>query len=213
MIRLHALMLATALVGFGIAGSGAHAAPSESMRKALESPVSVVFEKIDLREVLDFVTTTFDINVVLDNRVTKDSTIEYVNLKNVTLAEGLKAILRPLGLAYSVQDRFIWVSTPENIRRETFEQLETRIFELPGPTLPDKNEAIHGTNPSAVGEVKLEDLLRRATPMIVDPVNNELLSYFRYNLETHQIVVHNTPTNLDRLQQLLDLLLNDPDRP
>ncbi len=59
-----------------------------------------------------------------------DGIVPYINLKNVTLAEALQALLRPLGLDYSVQPGFIWVSKPEIIRQETFEPLETRYYEL-----------------------------------------------------------------------------------
>ena len=56
--------------------------------------------------------------------------VPYVNLKNVSLAEGLQALLRPLGLDYAVQPGFIWISKPEIIRRESFEKIETRYYEL-----------------------------------------------------------------------------------
>ena len=56
--------------------------------------------------------------------------IPYINMKNVSLGEALKAILRPLGLDYAIQPGFLWISKPEIIRRETFEKLETRYYEL-----------------------------------------------------------------------------------
>ncbi|HOK89493.1 MAG TPA: tetratricopeptide repeat protein, partial [Candidatus Hydrogenedentes bacterium] len=56
--------------------------------------------------------------------------IPYINMKNVSLGEALKAMLRPLGLDYAVQPGFLWISKPEIIRRETFEKLETRYYEL-----------------------------------------------------------------------------------
>ncbi len=62
--------------------------------------------------------------------VKSSGVVPYVNLKNVSLAEGLQALLRPLGLDYAVQPGFIWISKPEIIRRESFEKLETRYYEL-----------------------------------------------------------------------------------
>jgi len=59
-----------------------------------------------------------------------DGMIDYINLQNVTLAEALKALLRPLGLTYAIQPGFIWVSKPQIIRRESFEEMETRYYEL-----------------------------------------------------------------------------------
>ena len=59
-----------------------------------------------------------------------DGIVPYITLKDVTLAEALKALLRPLALAYSVQPGFVWISKPEIIRRESFEEIETRYYEL-----------------------------------------------------------------------------------
>lgn len=60
-----------------------------------------------------------------------------VSLKNVPLRDALDAILRPLNLDYSVQDDFIWISTPEKIRTESFEDLETRVYSLKGAGMND----------------------------------------------------------------------------
>ncbi|HOL20702.1 MAG TPA: tetratricopeptide repeat protein [Candidatus Hydrogenedens sp.] len=59
-----------------------------------------------------------------------DGIVPYISLKDVTLREALKALLRPLGLDFSVQPGFVWISKPEIIRQETFEPLETRFYEL-----------------------------------------------------------------------------------
>jgi len=59
-----------------------------------------------------------------------DGRVPYISLREVTLAEALQALLRPLGLDYSIQPGFVWVSRPEIIERETFERVETRFYEL-----------------------------------------------------------------------------------
>ncbi|MBI2432633.1 MAG: hypothetical protein HYV26_07170 [Candidatus Hydrogenedentes bacterium] len=59
-----------------------------------------------------------------------DGMVPYIKLQDVTLQEALKALLRPLGLDYSVQPGFIWISKPEIIRRESFEEMDTRYYEL-----------------------------------------------------------------------------------
>lgn len=59
-----------------------------------------------------------------------DGIVPYISLKDVTLRDALKALLRPLGLDFSVQPGFIWISKPEIIRQESFEPLETRFYEL-----------------------------------------------------------------------------------
>ena len=59
-----------------------------------------------------------------------DGIVPYISLKDVTLREALKALLRPLGLDFSVQPGFVWISKPEIIRQESFESLETRFYEM-----------------------------------------------------------------------------------
>lgn len=66
----------------------------------------------------------------LGGEIVTDGMVDYVNLKNVTLREALKAVLHPLNLDFSVQSGAIWISTPEKIRTESFEDLETRHYSL-----------------------------------------------------------------------------------
>ncbi len=193
------------------------------LRERLEHPITCLFQDTHLSRVLEFIAKESEAPIVMDDTVVAprrgrlaiatnveyatDGNVEYINFKRVAAGEALHAVLHPLGLTYALRNHYVWVSTPENIKRETSESLETRIFQLPGTSMPDCNAA---TNQSAVAEVDLVAVLRRATPMIVEPETGELLSYMRFNLVTNQIVVHNTPTNLKRLEALLDLLLGEP---
>jgi tetratricopeptide (TPR) repeat protein len=59
-----------------------------------------------------------------------DGIVDYVVLNNVTLRQALKAVLRKLNLDYTIQPGFIWISTAEKIRYETFEDLDVRYYEL-----------------------------------------------------------------------------------
>ncbi len=59
-----------------------------------------------------------------------DGIVPYINLKDVSLSEALTALLRPLGLSYAVQPSFIWISKPDILRRESFEEVTTRYYEL-----------------------------------------------------------------------------------
>ncbi len=119
---------------------GALVAGRKKIEEALKNPVGVVFEDTHIREILEFVTDTYQINLIVDARVIRpsksddpdqaadlpdaeyvtDGIISYLNLKNVSLRQALKAILRPLGLDYSVESSFIWISTPEKIASESF---------------------------------------------------------------------------------------------
>lgn len=59
-----------------------------------------------------------------------DGMVPYVKLENVPLKLALKGILRPLNLDYKVEDGYIWISTPDKIRTESFETPETRYYAL-----------------------------------------------------------------------------------
>ena len=59
-----------------------------------------------------------------------DGMIPYINLKDTPLGEALKAVLRPLGLSYSIEPGFLFVSKPQIIQRESFEDMDTRYYEL-----------------------------------------------------------------------------------
>ncbi len=178
------------------------------IEKLLDSPVGIEFENIHLSEIVEFISDSWDVNIVIDDRVVKrppknvpapvattptagpgqypgmpgvpgapgafpgapgqpgrpgapgtigarpfapmaaqqtttnqgggdygmgyvtDGIVPYINLKDVTMREALKALLRPLNLDFAVQPGFIWISTPQRIREESFEELETRYYEL-----------------------------------------------------------------------------------
>lgn len=53
-----------------------------------------------------------------------------ISLKEVPLRVAMKAILRPMNLDFKVEDGFILISSPENLRKEAYEELQTRIYEL-----------------------------------------------------------------------------------
>ncbi|GMV99100.1 MAG: hypothetical protein AMXMBFR84_02390 [Candidatus Hydrogenedentota bacterium] len=62
--------------------------------------------------------------------IVSDGYTGILKLDDVPLRDALKAVLRPLNLDFSVQPGFLWVSTAEKIRTESFEEMETRIYEL-----------------------------------------------------------------------------------
>jgi len=64
--------------------------------------------------------------------------LPFIKLNDVRLGDALKAILRSLNLDYRVQDNVIFISSPERLRTETWEALETRVYQLNGAadTLP-----------------------------------------------------------------------------
>ncbi len=93
----------------------------------LDTPVTITFEDIHIRECLDFIEEWAGISFVADPMLIEpksddnhtesdskdypsDAIVPYINLTDVTLRDALKALLNPLGLDYTVQPGFIRIS-------------------------------------------------------------------------------------------------------
>jgi len=137
----------TLLEADGLVGLNAYDDASDPV---LQQTTSLVFEGNHISEILEFAADSLDVNITIDHRAVtppgKTSTtvnevveapvqleppfvttghIPYISLKDVTLSEALTAILRPMNLAYSVEDGFVWISTPDRIEQEPFTPPDT----------------------------------------------------------------------------------------
>lgn len=67
-----------------------------------------------------------------------DGVVHHVDLRNVSLRDALRAILRSKNLDYAVQNGIITVDTPERVGPRSYRDLETRLFTVlsQGGTLP-----------------------------------------------------------------------------
>lgn len=107
--------------------------------RTLHQKVSIEFEGIHIREILDFLSESYDVNMVLDESVmparvkartgatepiapdssqheyATDGMVPTIDLEDVKLSDALSALTRPLGLEYVVEPGFIWISTPEQL--------------------------------------------------------------------------------------------------
>ena len=110
--------------------------------EALKSPMTLVADgRLRLNEIIKELARFYSINVVVDGRAVKeagppdarmpasgcaaDDILPPIWLRNVSVREGLQPFLRGVGLSYSVEDGFVWISTPELIEEES--------FDAPGP--------------------------------------------------------------------------------
>lgn len=216
-------VFAASVLLMGLRVAQANDAPEQASQgteidSVLDNPVGILFEDTHLSDILDFITKTYEINIIVDNRVVRpkdpnvvdpakeyvtDGVLHYVNLKNVTLREALTAILRPLSLSYSVQRSFIWISAPGKLRHSTFEELETRFYEYSSNEVQNQNADLEGV---ALEPIDVLNLLRHVVAEIVEPVTKEPISYMRLNEKTHQLVVYNTPANHDLVSKMLRLI-------
>lgn len=192
---------------------------ADALNDALDTPVSLTLEDAHLKDVLQAVNAQCNINIVVDNRVipmpgvgastehyVTDGKIPYVNLKEVAIRDVLTVVLTPLGLGYSVQDKYVWISSPELIKQEVSEKLETRIYIIDDKLVEERNAILRKAEMSEIDLDSLVMFLSAAFPRIVEPVTHELVSYARFNLLTKQLVIHNTPANHAKIKEILDLL-------
>ena len=101
----------------------------EQIMKVLAVPVSIEFENIHISEILEFISDSWEVNVVPDSRVVApprqsggevkmgstgyvtNGIIPQINLTDLSLDQALETTLRPLNLTFTVDRGFIWVSS------------------------------------------------------------------------------------------------------
>ena len=107
---------------------------SESLAKTLACPVAIEFENIHLVEIAEFISDSWDVNIVLDQRVippkpkksgesapvssayVTDGNVARINVWNMPLSDVLHALLRPLNLTFKAEKDMIWVSSDAMIK-------------------------------------------------------------------------------------------------
>ena len=104
--------------------------------KSISGDVNIEFEEIHISDVLEFLRQSFDVPIVLDTRMVMpepkrgedppsvlptyvtDGMIDYINLKDVPMAEALYALTRQLNLTYRVDENGVYISTPDRVRED-----------------------------------------------------------------------------------------------
>jgi beta-lactamase regulating signal transducer with metallopeptidase domain len=106
---------------------------SAHLKNALASPVSIEFLDIHIQKLMEFISDSWDINIVVDSEVvcpprdattnavwdslkyTTDGMISCIKLHDVTLTEAIQSISRMLNLSFKVEDDVVWISSYEKI--------------------------------------------------------------------------------------------------
>ncbi|MBI5093337.1 MAG: carboxypeptidase regulatory-like domain-containing protein [Candidatus Hydrogenedentes bacterium] len=99
-----------------------------TIEQALAKTVSLKMEHIHLTEVAEFLTRQLGVKIVVDSavvappgapkegspitRYVSDGAVSYIDLKDVTLKEALKALTRPMRLGFTVSGDTITITTP-----------------------------------------------------------------------------------------------------
>ena len=190
------------LAGF-LASAPAYGEEDARLLEKLGEKVTWAPGPIKLRTFLEDLTQQHQINIMVDSRTVPDPlVIDSPGFEQLPLQDALAQLLQGAGLAFGMQEGFLWISTPDRLRHESFDELETRVYYVEQREVPDVNRNIE-SEPRA--EILIDDLASRIIPIIVNP-SGEPLSFLKYIEESKQLIVHNTPANHSRMEQLLELL-------
>jgi tetratricopeptide (TPR) repeat protein len=99
----------------------------ELERKALEIIPKIDFKAAQLKEVIEFLAVSNDINIVIDETVVPRNETVTIYLTNIPLAEALDIILRTKGLKYRFEENIIWITTEEKLLEE---DLVVRVYDV-----------------------------------------------------------------------------------
>ncbi|GEM_PF-3181765 len=99
----------------------------ELERKAKQIVPSIDFTDAKLKDVVEFLAVSNDINIIVDEASVPADERVTVHLKNIPLVEALDIILRTKGLKYRLEENIIWITSAERLLEE---DLEVRVYDV-----------------------------------------------------------------------------------
>ncbi|MBN1492937.1 MAG: secretin and TonB N-terminal domain-containing protein, partial [Candidatus Omnitrophica bacterium] len=87
-------------------------------KKARQIIPSIDFTDARLKDVVEYLALSNDINIVIDEEVVADVSGVTIHLKSIPLIEALDIILRTKGLKYRFEDNIIWITTADKLAQE-----------------------------------------------------------------------------------------------
>jgi Flp pilus assembly protein TadD len=96
-------------------------------KKARQIIPSIDFTDARLKDVVEYLALSNDINIVIDEEVVADVSGVTIHLKNMPLIEALDIILRTKALRYRFEDNIIWITTGEKLAQE---DLTIKVYDV-----------------------------------------------------------------------------------
>ena len=109
------------------------AGASPKLDAKLAKRISIEFDDIHVSEIMEFLSDSYDVNLVLDSRAVaapgralddvilgspgyvSDGVVPNISLRDVTMANALALVLRPLNLTFKVEPGYVWISSHDLI--------------------------------------------------------------------------------------------------
>ncbi|HPO12321.1 MAG TPA: sigma-70 family RNA polymerase sigma factor [Candidatus Hydrogenedentes bacterium] len=107
--------------------------PNTALAENLQNPVSIKFENIHVSDILEFMSDSYDLNIIVDQRVVAwpgegyaqerpyvvtDGIVDSLKVKNLPIKEVLMQLCQSLDLAFEMMPGYIWISSPELIQAD-----------------------------------------------------------------------------------------------
>ncbi len=187
----------------------------EEIERKLDTSVDLNFGDSDIRKIRAFLENTVGLGILVDERVmldpdepdaseprdgitpTVDPQIHGVLLTDIRLRDALKALFLQIGLSYKAEDHFVWVSSPDVLMNEQFEELETRYYNF-----KFEDESVMA---------ELCATLEELAPEVTDPDTGDVLSYMDYHPAETRLIIRNRPSNFQKLEQVMKRFTEEPE--
>lgn len=174
------------------------------IRKRLKIPISVDFKDVGLDYVLGFLADTTGVNMVPSTEIDMAEKKVSIRIKDMPLEEALRYILKSQDLVYRIEEDAVWVATKDEISNE---KIDTRVYflsqgigrfaEFATQASSSGEDKSSGTVATSASEVKtVKNILENAVEWPKD-------SKLTLDERTGALIISNTPSNLETIENLL----------
>jgi len=176
------------------------------IRKRLKIPISVDFKDVELDYVLSFLSDATGVNIVPSSEIDTAQKKVTIRIKDMPLEDALRYILKSQELVYRIEEDAVWVATKEEMDNE---KIDTRVYflnqgigkfsEFSAATSTSSGESSEASSKASTssGEVKtVKNILENAVDWPKD-------SKLTLDERTGALIISNTPSNLEAIENLL----------
>ncbi|HLD77657.1 MAG TPA: secretin N-terminal domain-containing protein, partial [archaeon] len=171
-------------------------APKEAMSARLRQPISLEFEEVPLRDVLEFIADAASISIIPSPKLDLKERRASLKISELPLEMAIKYLAKSQSLAYRVEEDVILLATQEEFENEP---LQTRIFYLHSGIGPFALETAALTSNPLLAMESLTSLIEQSVPQ---PSDSKLV----FDERSGALIVTNTAENLALVERLLSQL-------
>nr|MBU1328426.1 hypothetical protein [Candidatus Omnitrophota bacterium] len=171
------------------------------IRKRLKIPISVDFKDVELDYVLSFLSDATGVNIVPSTGIDMAEKKVSIKIKDMPLEEALRYILKSQDLVYRIEEDAVWVATKDEISNE---KIDTRVYFLSqgiGRFAEFTTQAKSGSDESRTSAVPPE--VKTVKNILENSVDWPKDSKLTLDERTGALIISNTPSNLETIENLL----------